>query len=86
MLWGEREENMESLMHVGNFVSKESNDNLKGIISSIMDKGFACHQPPEVLIKALEVVERAYHVDNICVSGCTFSGTAKTANKISSKK
>lgn len=60
---------MESLMHIGNFVSKETNDNLKDIIASILGN---THQMPEVIIKALDVVENAYHVDNIVVSGGTF--------------
>ena len=76
---------MESLMHIGNFVSKETNDNLKGIIASVLDKGFACHQPPEVIIKALDVVEKAYHVDNIVVTGCSLSGNGKIGTKVGKK-
>ena len=64
---------MTSLLHVGNFVSNQTNQNLKGAISLIFEEGFKCHQPPEVLIKALEVIERAYHVDNIIVRDCVFS-------------
>lgn len=63
---------METMMHIGAKLDKETADNASNAIEQILKAGFEYRSSDKVLLKSLDVLKAAVTVQNVSVSGCTF--------------
>ena len=64
---------MDCLLHVGNKMTKEFREHLGKLICDILKSGFDNHSPSDVIIKALDVCQKATAVENVNVINSVFN-------------
>jgi len=65
---------MESAIHIGASVDKESASNLKDVIVGIFDSGKKNDMDQSTIVKALDVVVGTFDVSGVTVTNSTFKG------------
>lgn len=63
---------METMMHIGAKLDKETADNAAAAVEQILKAGFDYRVSDKVMLKSLDVLKSAVTVQNVTVSGCTF--------------
>lgn len=64
---------MESMMHIGNIVNKESTQLLSKTIQDTLESGFKNHMSDTIMTKALDVIQKAFAVEHITVTNSVFT-------------
>lgn len=65
---------METAIKVGNEITKQSSDNLQGLIESIFKTGAETRMDQATIVRALEVIGQVVEVKEISIRGCTITG------------
>lgn len=64
---------METMMHIGAKLEKETADNASEAIERILKAGFEYRSSDEVMLKSLDVLKSAVTVQNVSIEHCHFN-------------
>ena len=65
---------MDTAIHVGNIVDKETSTNLSEVIKTIFEVGYATKMEQSTIIEAIRMVATITEVKQVNISNSSFSG------------
>lgn len=68
---------MESCLHIGAKVDKDTSTAMASAICAIFQEGHATHQEQDTIQRAIDSLTRVLEVKNVTVTGSTFVGEKK---------
>lgn len=76
---------MDSVMHIGNIVDKDTADNIAGAITKVFESAHENRMDQETVREAIEILRFSFAMAPVTVSHCNISSKGETAINVDSE-